>query len=129
VEVRCSPDQAEQTAIAYDAQGKALCIDVARSSLDPNLMPKRFFIAREGEDNPEVSAQEAPFELRAGEVLDLRIYLDRSMLEVFANGRQCLTQRIYPTREDSLGVRLFSLGGAASFPSIDVWDMAPIVVR
>jgi beta-fructofuranosidase len=51
------------------------------------------------------------------------------MLEVFANGRQCLTQRIYPTREDSLGVRLFSLGGAASFPSIDVWDMAPIVVR
>lgn len=128
VEVRCSPDRSEQTAIAYDAQKKTLCIDMGKSSLDPNLMPKKFFLAREGEDNPEVSAQEAPFELGAGERIDLRIYLDRSILEVFANGRQCLTQRIYPTREDSLGVRLFSVGGTASFSPIDVWDMAPIVV-
>ena len=57
-----------------------------------------------------VDAQEAPFELAAGEGLELRIFLDRSVLEVFANGRQCITQRIYSTRADSLGVRLFSKG-------------------
>ena len=28
----------------------------------------------------------------------------RSMLEVFANGRQCLTQRLYPQRDNRLGV-------------------------
>jgi beta-fructofuranosidase len=46
------------------------------------------------------------------------------MLEVFANGRQCVTQRIYPTREDSLGVSLFARGGSALVRSLDAWDMA-----
>jgi beta-fructofuranosidase len=78
-----------------------------------------------GVANPDVTLQEAPFELKPGEMLDLRIYLDRTMLEVFANGRQCLTQRIYPTRPDSLGVALFSTGGEAAFDSVEAWDMAP----
>ncbi len=131
--VRCSPDGQEQTAIAYDAQQKILRIDVDKSSLDRSRMPKAFVMDWDeiigDADNPVLSAQEAPFELRPGEALDLRIYLDRSVLEVYANGRQCLTQRIYPTLEDSLGVRLFSDGGTAAFTSIDAWEMAPIVVR
>ena len=47
------------------------------------------------------------------------------MLEVFANERQCVTQRIYPTRSDSLGVTLFSRGGSVDVKSLDAWDMAP----
>ena len=39
------------------------------------------------------------------------MYLDRSVLEVIANGRACLSSRICPTRPDGLGVGLFS-GGA-----------------
>ena len=74
--------------------------------------------------NPAVQAQEAPFILRPGETLKLRIFLDRSMLEVFANGRQCVTQRIYPTRADSLGVSLFARGGSALCRSVEAWDMA-----
>ena len=60
----------------------------------------------EGVDDSEryVNSQEAPFELGEGETLRLHIFLYRSVLEVFANGRQCLTQRIYPTRADSLGL-------------------------
>ena len=57
--------------------------------------------------------QAAPFRLAAGEVLELRVFIDRSVIEVFANGRQSLTQRVYPTRADSIGVRLFAAGGAA----------------
>jgi len=47
------------------------------------------------------SIQEAPFELEDGETLKLRIFIDKSVLEVFANGRQCITQRLYPSRKDS----------------------------
>ena len=77
------------------------------------------------ENKRVVTAQEAPFELLPGESLKLRIFLDRSVLEVFANERQCVTQRIYPTRGDSLGVTLFSRDGSVDVKSLDAWDMAP----
>ena len=73
-----------------------------------------------GDDLP----REAPFALRQGESLQLRIFLDRSVLEVFANGRQCMAQRIYPTRGDSTGVALFSRGGAATVRRPRAWDLA-----
>ncbi|HET7121964.1 MAG TPA: glycoside hydrolase family 32 protein [Solirubrobacterales bacterium] len=131
VKLRCSPDGEEQTAVVYDAAEKVLRIDLAKSSLDSEALPTTFVmvVPNLNFENPRVTAQEAPFELGPDEALDLRIYLDRSVLEVFANGRQCLTQRIYPTREDSLGVRLFSLGEAATFTAIDAWDMSPITIR
>ena len=34
---------------------------------------------------------------------------DKSMLEVFANGRQCVTQMIYPTLKDAIYVEVFVL--------------------
>ena len=58
---------------------------------------------RRDAESKDFPVQAAPLELRSGERLKLRVFLDRTMLEVFANGRQCLTQRIYPTRGDSLG--------------------------
>lgn len=126
VKVRCSPNGSEQTAIIYDARQKALRIDLAKSSLDSDTLPTYFCFS--DDENPVVTAQEGPLDLLPDEVVDLRIYLDRSILEVYANGRQCLTQRIYPTRDDSLGVRLFSEGGPTPFGTIDAWDMAPITV-
>ena len=54
--------------------------------------------------------------LKDRETLQLRIYVDKSVVEVFANSRQCITQRVYPTRADSIGVRLVSRGGHAHFP-------------
>jgi len=71
------------------------------------------------------TAQEALFELRKDEPLKLRIYLDRSIMEIYANGRQCITQRVWPTRRDSVEVRLFSSAGAAKVKVLDAWDMAP----
>ena len=66
----------------------------------------------------------ASVKLRNGEKLELRIFIDRSILEVFANGRQCITQRIYPTRKDSTGIELFSKGGSMIVESLQAWDMA-----
>jgi beta-fructofuranosidase len=38
--------------------------------------------------------------------------------------RQCVTQRIYPSRQDALGVSLFCKGGSAKVLSLNAWDMA-----
>jgi hypothetical protein len=44
----------------------------------------------------------------------------------FSDGddRQCVTQRIYPSRQDALGVSLFCKGGSAKVLSLNAWDMA-----
>ena len=129
VKVRCSHDGAEHTDVVYDASSKKLRVDTSRSTLDTSIRyyyyRDRAALERLPEEARVVEAQETPFDLAAGETLKLRIFLDRSVLEVFASGRQCITQRIYPTRPDSVDVRLFSRGGSVNVKSIEAWDMAP----
>jgi sucrose-6-phosphate hydrolase SacC (GH32 family) len=125
VKVRCSPDGAEQTVISCAPSAKTLSVDTTRSSLSEDVIqpwPYPFGL-EETRKNIHVPVQVAPFELPAGERLELRIFLDRSVLEVFANRRQCVTQRIYPSRSDSLEVRLFSRGGTVE-ATVEVWDLA-----
>ena len=128
VKVRCSPEGEEQTAIVCNPRAKTLGVDISKSTLDESI--RYIFYRNESatkrvpESKRVVTAQEAPFELVPGESLKLHIFLDRSVLEVFANGRQCVTQRIYPTRGDSVGVTLFSHGGSVDVKSVDAWDMA-----
>jgi sucrose-6-phosphate hydrolase SacC (GH32 family) len=127
VKVRCSPGAEEQTAIVCNPGAKTLSVDIGKSTLDKSIRyiyyRNESATKRVPESKRVVTAQEAPFELSPGESLKLRIFLDRSVLEVFANGRQCVTQRIYPTRSDSLGVTLFSRGGSVDVKSLDTWDM------
>jgi sucrose-6-phosphate hydrolase SacC (GH32 family) len=51
------------------------------------------------------------------------IFIDRSVIETFANERMGLTQRFYPQREDCLPVGLFA-SGSAQIKSVDVWELA-----
>lgn len=60
------------------------------------------------------------------EPLKLRVFVDRSVVEVFVNGRQCLAVRVYPGREDSLGVSLRAQGREALVKSLSAWQMKSI---
>ncbi|NQT39988.1 MAG: GH32 C-terminal domain-containing protein, partial [Planctomycetes bacterium] len=42
------------------------------------------------------------------------------------NGRQCVAVRVYPGREDSVGVSLRSQGQEAVLKSLDAWQMKKI---
>ena len=68
----------------------------------------------------------APVYLEPDEPLQLRIFIDRSVVEVFVNGKQCLAVRVYPGREDSLGVSLRAQGQEAQLKSLDAWQMKNI---
>lgn len=107
LKVRRSPDGAEETAISYDASVGVLRIDASRSSLSDDVWTP-FPVVGAVDSQKHVRVQEALFELDPGEPLQLRIFLDHSILEVFANYLQCVTHRVYPTRADSLGVTVFS---------------------
>ncbi|MCB0204697.1 MAG: glycoside hydrolase family 32 protein [Anaerolineae bacterium] len=63
----------------------------------------------------------------ANGTITLRIFLDRSVLEVFVNGGlSSVVARIYPSLPESLGVGLFSRGGSARLKSLDIWSLASI---
>ena len=56
----------------------------------------------------------------------LRVFVDRSIVEVFVNDRQCAAVRVYPRLKDSGGVSLRAIGGNAKLISLDAWQMENI---
>lgn len=68
----------------------------------------------------------APVWLEPNETLRLRVFVDRSVVEVFANDRQCMAVRAYPGRTDSLGVSLRAQGSDAMLRRLDAWTMKSI---
>jgi beta-fructofuranosidase len=64
--------------------------------------------------------------LAPDEPLRLRVYLDRSVVEVFVNGVQCLAVRVYPGNAESVGVSLRAQGQDAVLRSLDAWQMRSI---
>jgi len=111
ITVRRSPDAAEETTIAYDGASRNVVLDTGRSSLNPEAIR---------------SIDKSPLELRSGELLRLTVFVDASVVEIFANGRACLTGRIYPTRHDSQEIGLFSKGGRAKLKAMEVFEIRAI---
>jgi beta-fructofuranosidase len=106
--VRRSLDGSEQTRIVYDAALGQVIVDRAQASLDATT-----------DRSPHI----APLTLAPDEPLRLRIFLDRSALEVFANGRVSITSRIYPAHADSVGVALLAERAGAQLLRFDAWQL------
>jgi len=108
VKVRASPGGEEETLLYHDAREKKLCFDARRSGMYGRRAMER-----------------APLELLENEPLKLRVFIDKSVVEVYANDRQAICRRVYPGRDDSLGILLFADGGKAIFSSVRAWEMMP----
>lgn len=64
--------------------------------------------------------------LAADEPLRIHIFLDRSVVEVFVNGRVTLTNRIYGLQADQLEIALVAHGSQARLITLDAWDIRRI---
>jgi len=115
LDVLRSPNREEYTRILCRAHSgnysklSSVTIDNSRSSILPDV----------GIRPPET----APLHLEKDETLKLRVFVDRSVVEVFVNGKQCVAVRVYPSREDSVGVSLRSQGRDAKLKTLDAWQM------
>lgn len=101
----------EQSKLAA-ASDSLISIDSSYSSILPDVLSRA----------PETG----PVFLEPDEPLKLRVFVDRSVVEVFVNGKQCVAMRVYPGRTDSLGVSLRSQGRDAQLISLDAWKMETI---
>jgi beta-fructofuranosidase len=68
----------------------------------------------------------APLELSPGERLTMRVFVDGSVIEVFANRRVCLTERFYPARPERLRAALVARGAPATVRRVNAWKMGTI---
>jgi beta-fructofuranosidase len=100
--VLASPDQSEFTPILHHRANNRLSVGISRPQQDGNLT------------------------LATGENLHLHIFVDCSVIEVFANGHTCVTGRAYTANPDSIGVALYARGGTAKLRSMRVFEMKPI---
>ena len=109
IKICCSPDGQEQTVISYNPSKTTLEVDTNNSG--PEESPKH--------------VESAPLKLTTGERLQLRIFIDRSVVEVFANNRQAIMRRIYPKRSDSTQVRVFAKGNSVNVRRLESWHISP----
>ena len=109
--VRATPDGAECTTISYNSEENLLTVDGSKSSLDPDARQRTF----SGRLVPDQNG-----------VVRFRAFLDRSVLEVFLADSACITQRMYPTREDSLGVSFAVKRGSALVQRLEAWKLGSI---
>ena len=128
-----SPDREEFTRIAFyrergyrdweryagwDAQrhryarDSLITIDSSYSSQSPDVRSRA----------PETG----PVFMEPDEPLRLHVFVDKSVVEVFVNGKQCVAIRVYPGRQDSLGLSFRSQGREAQLTSLDTWQMHSI---
>ncbi|KAB1193092.1 DUF4960 domain-containing protein [Haloferax sp. MBLA0076] len=102
-----SPTRMERTVVHYD--GERVTVDREHSS-------RHHDVDREPRSMPV-----------EGDTLSLRVFVDGSVLELFANEHRCLTTRVYPTRADADGVSVVAAGESADdsveLLALDAWEL------
>ena len=89
-----------------------MTIDSSRSSILPDVLTR--------------ALETASLLVDLDERLQLRVYVDKSVVEVFVNGKQCVAVRVYPGREDSVGVSSRAQGQDSELIFLDAWQMENI---
>lgn len=107
--VLSSPDGSETTRIVYHPAAQRLTVERSRSSINHKTCRQD---------------QHAQLYLAPGEALSLRVLLDASVLEVYANNRVCITSRVYPALHSSIEATAF-VEGLADLDLL-VWEMGSI---
>jgi hypothetical protein len=100
----------DETVIGYDVAAGTLSIDRTKSGTAAAEIP----------GFPGVHA--APVALRDGR-LNLRVLVDRSLVEVFAQGgERTIADQVYPT-PGSDGLKIFATGGSATLETLDIREL------
>jgi len=73
-----------------------------------------------GEPSSSIESKEKVIE----ETIDLHVYVDRSIVEVFAQGgRSVVTARVYPSKPNSNRFGLYNMNNEVNVDSVQVWSM------
>ncbi|MFA9455308.1 GH32 C-terminal domain-containing protein [Halalkalibacter sp. AB-rgal2] len=108
---RQSKDRVEETLLYYDHVVDQLIVDRTKTTLDK----KEWTTGMQG----------GKVGINQKQPIQLRIFLDKSIVEAYINDLKSLTTRVYPTREDAVGISIMG-GESQIIKSIQVWRMKSI---
>jgi beta-fructofuranosidase len=117
VTIAASPNREEYTNIFFNPSNNSIAVDRSHSSLITMFTNS----THEGYFKPYTFREKNG--KNTTESIQMSIFVDGSLVEVYVNERFALTTRIYPSREDSTGVALYSAPGAkVEYSKIEIWD-------
>ncbi|OZJ06022.1 hypothetical protein BZG36_01108 [Bifiguratus adelaidae] len=117
--VLASADGSEKTTIYYNPSNSSINVDRSLSTNRSDIY-----------DTAPESGAFALYNLKKKktEVLRLHIFVDNSIVEVFANDRFALTTRVYPSQLNSTGISLFAEGDIGDVANVvktmDIWQVS-----
>ena len=108
--IRQAPDRSEETLFYYVRAEDGFWVNRNKTTLDPKERTT-------GIQGGTVELKEEP--------LELRLLLDKSLVEAYVNELKSLTTRVYPSQSNAKGISLF---GAEELivERIQVWEMSGI---
>jgi beta-fructofuranosidase len=114
-----SANDQEGTLIYYDVESKKLKADLSKTS----IRNTSFRGSRNSTDTR--TDLKGHFDI-SGETLKLHIFIDKSLIEVYANDRNTITTWAYPSLPDSKGISIWSEGGEVVVKSMKIWELKSI---
>lgn len=93
-----SPDGQEEYKVYYDFSAQQWVVDASKSSLS-QLVRK--------------DVRKGDYAINQGDVINVRVFVDGSVLEVFIDDKAHFTGRFFPTLANATGIDMFVKGGTA----------------
>ena len=109
IELRRTEAGAAQARLVYDEALGRLSVEPGPTAPSTVASPERYA---------------APLRPDADGLVRLHIFLDCSVVEVFANDHTCLAARVYPADAAGLGVELVCEAGTVRVLSLNIWTLA-----
>lgn len=106
-------DDSEKSLIYFDAETQELIIDQTQSSLRKSIPLK---------------IRKDHYVLEADKPVELCLFIDGSVIEGFINNEDAFTTRIFPLKENSTGIELFS-NGMETKAEAEVWKLKDAKVK
>ncbi|KKI89321.1 sucrose-6-phosphate hydrolase [Bacillus sp. SA1-12] len=96
----------EETLLMYQIDNQKLTLDCSKHGKDKDGIRRK--------------------KIESSKRLSLRVFIDRSSIEVFANdGQTTMTSRIYP-KEERLGIELFAVNGTGQVSECTYWNLKDV---
>lgn len=101
------PDHTEETKIFYNNENKTININRESSSQNPNI---------------EKGIQGGILDLNDN-ILRMRLFVDKSIVEAYANKEKSISSRVFPTLDHSKGLEIYGVDGEPFVRLMKVWSL------
>ncbi|EJX10649.1 Glycoside hydrolase, family 32 [gut metagenome] len=108
-----NPDNGEYSRIYYDVEKQKLVVDQSHSSLRPGI---------------PLNIRQESYPLDTQKPVEIRLFIDGSVVEGFINNEDAFTTRIFPSQAESAWLELYS-DGKTTEVEVELWKLNDAKVK